>query len=127
MTDLVTPLLGRYQLENATAALAALDVLREQGIDWNEDALRQGFLAVHWPARIEVVGQNPTIVVDGAHNADSMQKLIQALHTSFSMHGLIVVLSIAQDKDKAGIVQTLADVEDVILTCMHTSCAASIE
>jgi dihydrofolate synthase/folylpolyglutamate synthase len=126
-TGLEIPLAGQYQLENATAALATLDRLREHGIAWDEVALREGFRTVHWPARIEVVGQNPTIVVDGAHNADSMQKLIQALHTSFSMHRLIVVLSIAQDKDKAGIVQTLADVDAVILTRMHTSRAASIE
>ncbi len=126
-TGLEIPLAGQYQLENATAALATLDRLREHGITWDETALREGFRTVHWPARIEVVGQNPTIVVDGAHNADSMQKLIQALRTSFSMHRLIVVLSIAQDKDKVGIAQALADVDVVILTRMHTPRATSIE
>jgi dihydrofolate synthase/folylpolyglutamate synthase len=126
-TGLEIPLAGQYQLENATAALATLDRLREHGIAWDETALREGFRTVHWPARIEVVGQNPTIVVDGAHNADSMQKLIHALRTSFSMHRLIVVLSIAQDKDKVGIAQALADVDAVILTHMHTPRATSIE
>jgi dihydrofolate synthase/folylpolyglutamate synthase len=126
-TGLEIPLAGQYQLENASAALATLDRLRQHGIAWNETALREGFRSVHWPARIEVVGQNPTIVVDGAHNADSMQKLIQALRDSFSIHRLIVVLSIAQDKDKVGIAQALADVDTVILTHMHTPRATSIE
>lgn len=126
-TGLEIPLAGQYQLENATAALATLDRLSEHGITWDEPALREGFRTVHWPARIEVVGQNPTIVVDGAHNTDSIQKLIQALRTSFPIHRLIVVLSIAQDKDKVGIAHALADVDAVILTHMHTPRAASIE
>src|SRR5256886_4977282 len=91
-SGLEIPLAGQHQLENATAALATLDSLREKGIKWDEEALRKGLRLVHWPARIEVVGHDPTIVVDGAHNADSMQKLLQALYASFSMHRLIVVL-----------------------------------
>lgn len=126
-TNLETPLLGRHQLENATVALAALEMLRESGIAWDEDALRSGLMAVHWPARIEVVGSNPTIVVDGAHNADSMQKLMQALRSSFSMHRLIVVLSVARDKDLTGIVRALADVDVVVLTHMKSPRAATIE
>lgn len=121
------PLVGQHQLENATVALATLDILREKGIKWDEEALRKGLRLVHWPARIEVVGHDPTIVVDGAHNADSMQKLIQALHASFSMHRLIVVLSVNRDKDLAGIVRALADVDAVILTRMKNPRGATIE
>jgi dihydrofolate synthase/folylpolyglutamate synthase len=119
--NLIIPLAGLHQLENATVAMAALDVLRERDVDWNEQALRAGFRTVHWPARIEVVGSDPTIVVDGAHNADSMQKLIQALRTSFTLHRLIVVLNMNRDKDLIGIVQALADIDIVILTHMKSS------
>jgi dihydrofolate synthase/folylpolyglutamate synthase len=120
-SDLVIPLAGLHQLENATVALATLDMLRERGVAWNEQALREGLRTVHWPARIEVVGSDPTIVVDGAHNADSMQKLIQTLRTSFTLHRLIVVLNVNRDKDIVGIVQALADVDIVILTHMKSS------
>jgi len=126
-TDLEIPLLGEHQLENATAALATLEQLRKRGIDWNEDALRQGFLAVHWPARMEVVGHHPTIVVDGAHNGDSMQKLMQALRSSFSMHRLIIVLSIARDKDLVSVVQALSDVDTVILTRVNNPRSSKVE
>ncbi len=120
-TDLVLPLAGLHQLENATVALATLAMLREQGIDWNEQALHAGFRTVHWPARIEVVGSDPTIVIDGAHNANSMQKLMQTLRTSFTLHRLIVVLNVNRDKDLVGIVQALAEVDIVILTHMQSS------
>ena len=126
-SGLEIPLRGEYQLENATAALATLDMLREHGIAWNEAALRLGFLAVRWPARIEVIGHNPTIIVDGAHNTDSMQKLIQALRDSFTMHRLIIVLSLFRDKDLAGIARALAEVDVVVLSCMASRGAASNE
>ena len=126
-TGLEIQLRGHYQLENATAALATLDQLRECGIVWDEAALREGLLAAYWPARMEVVGRDPTIVVDGAHNTDSMQKLIQALRDSFSMHRLIVVLGLFRDKDLAGIAQALADVDVVILTRIASPRAATLE
>lgn len=126
-TALEIPLAGQHQLENATAALATLEALRNQGVGWDEEALRAGFLAVRWSARIEVIGHHPTIVVDGAHNADSMQKLRQALYSSFSFHRLIVVLSVNRDKDLAGIVKALEGIDMVVLTHMVNVRAASIE
>jgi dihydrofolate synthase/folylpolyglutamate synthase len=119
-SGLEIPLAGLHQLENAATALATLEQLQERNIAWSEDALREGFRAVHWPARIEVVGHNPTIVVDGAHNADSMQKLLQALRASFDMHRLIVVLSTNKDKDQRGIVEALVHVDAVVLTSMKS-------
>jgi dihydrofolate synthase/folylpolyglutamate synthase len=121
------PLAGQHQLENATLALATLEMLREKGVAWNEDALRQGLRNVFWPARIEVVARDPTIIVDGAHNTDSMQKLLLALRASFHWHRLFVVLGVARDKDLPGIAQALSAIDAVILTRMANPRAASIE
>ena len=121
------PLAGQHQIENATLALAVLDELRKKGIVWDEDALRTGLRNVRWPARIDVVEHNPTVVVDGAHNADSMEKLLRALHDSFAFHRLIVVLSLARDKDLVGIAKALQFVDAVILTRMVHPRAATIE
>ena len=126
-TNLEIPLAGQHQLENATLALAALEMLRNQGISWDEQTLREGLRNVRWPARIDVVEHNPTIVVDGAHNADSMEKLLLALHDSFALHRLIVVLSLTRDKDLAGVARALANVDIVILTRMMNPRAATIE
>src|SRR5205807_7731279 len=121
------PLLGVHQAENATLALATLELLRERGYAWNEETLRRGMKAIHWPARIQTIGHNPTIIVDGAHNIDSMHKLLQTLHSTFSPHHLIIVLSMNRDKDLAGIVQILADVDSVVLTRIKNPRAAHIE
>jgi dihydrofolate synthase/folylpolyglutamate synthase len=125
--DLEIPLMGLHQIENAALALATLEQVRKRGVNWDNVALRQGFSSVHWPARIEVVGHNPTIVVDGAHNADSMQKLLQALRSNFTFKRLVVVLGTSKDKDLAGIVQELKDVDSVILTRMNNTRSTPIE
>jgi dihydrofolate synthase/folylpolyglutamate synthase len=128
LVDLEIPLLGVHQAENATLALATLDLLRERGgYAWNEEILRNGFKAVHWPARLQIIGHNPTIIVDGAHNTDSVYKVLQTLRSLFSPHHLIIVLSMNRDKDLAGIVQILADVDSVILTRLKNPRSAHIE
>jgi dihydrofolate synthase/folylpolyglutamate synthase len=126
-TRLEIPLAGQHQLENATLALATLDMLSKKGISWDEQALRNGLRNVRWPARIQVVEHNPTVVVDGAHNADSMEKLLQALCDSFVLHRLIVVLSLARDKDLVAIAKALKYVDVVVLTRMMNPRAATIE
>jgi dihydrofolate synthase / folylpolyglutamate synthase len=151
------PLAGQHQLENATLALATLDMLRKigtnpsrqrrfaaskevwgtsaehsggmqgEGISWDERALREGLRKMRWPARIDVVEHHPTIVVDGAHNADSMEKLMQALQDSFAFHRLIVVLSLFRDKDLVGIARALERADIVVLTRMVSPRAATVE
>ncbi|GAC1681731.1 MAG: folylpolyglutamate synthase/dihydrofolate synthase family protein [Ktedonobacteraceae bacterium] len=126
-TGLEIPLAGQHQLENATVALATLDLLREHGLMWDENALREGFRSAHWSARMEVVGAQPTIVVDGAHNADSIQKLLEALHDTFKARRLIFVFSSNQDKDLVGMVRALANINTVVLTRMKNPRATPVE
>jgi dihydrofolate synthase/folylpolyglutamate synthase len=123
--DLFTPLLGVHQVENATVSIATLEMLRLKGIDWSEEALRQGIERVHWPARMQIVGRNPTIVVDGAHNGDSIQKLFTTLQTTFSYRRLIVVLGINKDKDLTRMVEALTGIDEVILTRANNPRAVS--
>ncbi len=128
--NLELPLIGLHQLENATLALATLEILRASGraeCQWNEATLRQGLRGVRWPARLEIIGHQPTVVVDGAHNTDSMQKLVESLRDLFRFKQLCVVLGINTDKDLPGIVQTLAGIDRVILTQADTPRAATLE
>lgn len=119
--NLELPLAGLHQVENATLALAALEQLRATGepaCQWHEAELRRGLREVHWPARLEVISRQPAIVVDGAHNADSLQKLLQSLQDLFAYKRLIIVLGVNADKDLKGMVLALANVNNVILTRM---------
>ena len=101
-------LLGAHQLENAASAVAAVELLKASGLDVAETALRQGLRETRWPARLQVVSERPWVVVDGAHNADSMEKLGAALRRHLSFRRMFVVLGVKNDKDIAGIARAIA-------------------
>ncbi|MGO8947708.1 MAG: bifunctional folylpolyglutamate synthase/dihydrofolate synthase [Ktedonobacterales bacterium] len=125
--ELELALLGEHQLENATAAVAAAHELRELGLPISNDAIFQGLRNAHWPARLQVVGRRPWLVVDSAHNADSFARLFAALHRHFEFRRLILVLGLMADKDIPGITTEIkrAAVDETISTAWHNPRAAS--
>ncbi len=105
-------LLGAHQRENATAALAALDLLAASGAPVTQEGARAGFLAARWPARMDVVGFRPWLVIDGAHNADSLARLCDALAATFAFRRLHLVFGTMRDKDIAGMARVIAGTRD---------------
>jgi len=101
------PLLGRHQLENAATAVLALESLAGHGLAIPELALRRGLQEVRWPARLEVIRRRPLVVLDGAHNVDSVQRLCQALEEYLPYSRAIVVAGFSADKDIGAIAAEL--------------------
>jgi dihydrofolate synthase/folylpolyglutamate synthase len=100
-------LIGRHQGANAAVALATLAELEAQGWNVPETAVRRGLAEVAWPARMEVVARQPTVVIDAAHNVASVQALLAALDESFSARRRVLVFSTSKDKDVRGMLQQL--------------------
>ncbi|HKD75259.1 MAG TPA: folylpolyglutamate synthase/dihydrofolate synthase family protein [Ktedonobacterales bacterium] len=113
-------LLGDHQRQNAAAALAALDVLRERGVPVTDDGIQEGFRRARWPARLDVVGSRPWLVVDGAHNADSLAHLMTALADLFVCARLHIVIGTLRDKDAAGMAQAIPAHRDQLGTIVAT-------
>ena len=109
------PLLGRYQMENAATALAALQVLGQRGFTISSDALSQGFRSVRWPGRLEVLKRKPLLVVDGAHNPYSAGRLREALQEYFSFSRLICIVGVLADKQLQEIAQELAKAASLVI------------
>jgi dihydrofolate synthase / folylpolyglutamate synthase len=106
--DLRIPLLGRHQLDNTTTAVAILQQLREGGVSIEEEALRQGLASARWPGRFELLGAEPAIVVDSAHNENSAAKLRAALADYFPRpprRQLCLVFGASSDKDIDGMLR----------------------
>ncbi|MBI3762479.1 MAG: bifunctional folylpolyglutamate synthase/dihydrofolate synthase [Chloroflexi bacterium] len=101
------PLLGAHQIQNAVVAYAALNVLRELGVSIPEGAVREGFRSVRWPGRFEILGLNPTLVADCAHNGDSAQKLAAALDDYFPGRRVILLFGASADKDVTSMFEAL--------------------
>jgi len=104
------PLLGAHQLENAATAVAALETL---GVA--SSAIADGLARVSWPGRLEVLRREPTLMVDGAHNADSARRLKEAIAQYFERERLILVIGASSDKDVAGMVAELAPIASAVI------------
>ncbi len=115
--NLRIPLIGDHQLINAASAVGALEALRFHDFTITAENMRAGFEKVKWPARVQVISQNPTIVVDVAHNEASAKALRDTIESSFSYEKLILVMGISQHKDIKGIGRQICSIADqVILT-----------
>ena len=112
LAGLTTALLGRHQRDNATLAVAAAVALDARGFAIGPDAIRRGLAAVHWPGRLEVLRERPTLVVDGAHNRDSAARLADALRECFDWRRLHLVLGMSGDKDVPGVLDALLPAAD---------------
>ena len=99
--EFTIPLLGQYQLGNAATAVAALEVLIEKGNKIPLQSIIQGMKEVNWEGRLQVLNRHPLVVVDGAHNQDSAQKLRQALGQYFKFDKAILIIGMSSDKDLA--------------------------
>ena len=110
-------LLGRHQGANAAVALAVLQELQSQGWHLPEPHIRRGLATVQLPARVEIVSLRPMVVIDAAHNAASVQSLVETLEETFAAKRRILVFATTQDKDVRGMLQRLLpQFERVILT-----------
>jgi dihydrofolate synthase/folylpolyglutamate synthase len=101
-------LLGEHQAANAAVAIACVEQLRAAGWSITDPDVAAGLAQVSWPARLEVVGRRPLVVLDCAHNTASAQALVDTLHASFPPGRRFLVFAGSGDKDLAGMFRILA-------------------
>ena len=102
------PLLGNFQGANAATAVGAAEALADAGYSIDSRAIVAGLEMVEWPGRMEVLGREPTLVVDGAHNDHSVATLLATLDTYVPHRNLIVVAGFSRDKQVDAMVELLA-------------------
>lgn len=121
-------LLGDHQRDNATVAVAALQLLLEQGFRVDGEAIRRGLAGVEWPGRIQRLRQKPAVVVDAAHNGDSAVRLLATVRREFRYGRLILVFGASSDKDVVGMARVLGTAaERVVATSSGHRRAAKLE
>jgi dihydrofolate synthase/folylpolyglutamate synthase len=107
LTELRIDLLGPHQIENATTAYAALQVLRDQGVAISEEAILEGFSTAEWPARFEIMQGNPPVVIDAAHTQEAAEKLGETVGIHFPNQPIVLVFGVSEDKNVRGILSVL--------------------
>jgi dihydrofolate synthase/folylpolyglutamate synthase len=117
-------LLGEHQADNGALALATACELRQQGWSISVEAMRQGLAEVALPARIEVLGSQPAVVLDVAHNVASVQALVQTLERVNAggrecQREWILLLAVSHDKDVGGMIRELLPHFSVIIATQY--------
>jgi len=121
------PLLGDYQLENAAAAVAALEILASEGFAISAADIARGLARLKWPGRFHILQEHPTVLVDGAHNVASMRGLVRNIKAYFAHKRIFLVFGTSCDKDIPGIVNELVSLSpQVIVTRTAHSRAAPL-
>jgi dihydrofolate synthase/folylpolyglutamate synthase len=101
-------LLGDHQAANSAVAVACIETLQAKGWHVPDAAVAAGLAEVSWPARLEVVGRRPLIVLDCAHNVASAIALVETLQASFPPARRLLIFAGSSDKDLAGMFRVLS-------------------
>ena len=108
--DLMVPLHGAHQAENAAVAVAALEAFLGGGEkELSLEVLQEAFANVSSPGRLEVVRTAPTIIVDAAHNPDGIRASAEAIQEAFSFSKLVTVVGVLKEKDAEEILRQLKE------------------
>ena len=99
LETLILDMFGEHQKENAALAITALIELNESGLvelDFNK--MINGIEAVHWTGRIEKVKDDPLMIIDGAHNLESIEALIKTLKDYYKIDNVDVLYAAINGK-----------------------------
>ncbi len=107
---------GANQLLNAAGAIAALESLRDR-LPLTAQAVRAGLALVELPGRFQIVPGQPTLVLDVAHNAQSVGALVSNLDAMGFYPRTHAVLGAMQDKDLPAILARLRALVDCWYFC----------
>ena len=109
-------LLGDHQLDNALTAYAVVKNLPPQ-YHVSEAAISAGFRKAHWTGRFEVISKSPMIIIDGAHNPYSFEKLSQTIQKYLPGEKVALIFGASEDKDVPQMIEIISPfVEKIIYT-----------
>ncbi len=120
--DLFLPLFGDHQGHNAALAIAAVESFLGSGTQpLVGDLLAEGLGGATSPGRLQVVGIEPTVLVDAAHNPHGAKALAAALGSYFTFTEVAVVIGVLQEKDARGIIDALAPIATLFIATQSQS------
>ena len=119
-----TNLLGGHQAENLAVVLATLDIIEELGFTLTKKQIQAGLKAVAWAGRMELIGR---VLLDSAHNAESLASLRESITILFPETRLVLVYTAKGSKDiRGGLAAILPIVHHLVLTRVEYPPTASL-
>ncbi len=109
-------LLGLYQPKNAASVLSAIDILKKEGLNIPEIAVRKGLKSAVWHARFEKVSSAPLVIFDGAHNPQGIEQAVRSIKHYFGANKVCLLTGVLKDKNYEEIAKMLSTVSDRAFT-----------
>lgn len=116
ISDIRLPLLGDHQLKNAATVLTLIEVLRKKGFDISNTAIKNGLERVKWQGRFEVVSHSPTFIIDGGHNPQCIEELVNNVKKYITAKPLVVLTGVLADKDYEAMYSEMSHLADTFVT-----------
>ena len=110
-----TSMLGKYQGENITLAVTAAEQLQMNGTYLTDNDIIDGISTAFNPGRMEIIAEDQTILLDGAHNPAGMEMLEKTLKEDFEYERLVLVVGILEDKDIHSMLSAIIPLSDVVI------------
>lgn len=110
-----TSLIGTYQSNNAAVVLEAVEVLCNQGWKITKEAVLEGLKSTVWPARMEILSRSPLVLLDGAHNPNGVEALVQSLRELLPNQQLTFVMGVMADKDSGQMIDLIAPLANTVV------------
>lgn len=119
--EMTLPLIGPHQIDNLSVSLCIIEEIRKKGYIISDEALSNGVSKTTVPARIEVVSQDPLIIIDGGHNEDGARVLRETLSAFTTDINKTMIIGVMEDKDVAHVLQNLAPLAKRVITTTPNS------
>lgn len=117
--DISIKMRGRHQIDNAVCALAAFAVMRIQGFTVPDQCVKSGMKRAFQPGRLEVMSDDPYLVIDGAHNTAGVTALTDTLLEYFEGKRILLCTGMLADKEPEKMAEQFARLgADVITTAV---------
>jgi dihydrofolate synthase / folylpolyglutamate synthase len=118
-----TSLLGSHQIMNAATAVAAARAFKLV----SRDAIDRALSSVHMPGRMEVVRRRPFVLIDGAHNPEATDTLVNNIPQFIYRKQCHCLFGVMDDKDTIAMLKRLKAISgNLHITEPHSRRALSV-
>jgi dihydrofolate synthase/folylpolyglutamate synthase len=106
---------GLHQSRNAALALGMMERIEAKGFPHSTDQIQKGLKKAQWPGRMQIIQENPMILLDGAHNVAAVKALARSIEKDFSYKKMILVIGVMADKDIAALLRAIVPISNRVL------------
>lgn len=115
------PLIGKHQKNNEKTVLAIIRALRDRGWNISDGSVRDGLAATKWPARFELLRDDPKFILDGGHNPQCAQALAETMGEYMPGEKAVFILGMLRDKAYREVIDIISPYAEEFITLTPAS------